>query len=643
MDSLDKTDLKILINRRNITVDRFGNPLTAGAINSLNLASLREHLVMVTDAEIDFLGKLKEKRAEFSKVKLDELKTIARSYGQSGATKGELIDNILAAREDGIIPIVFDESQLAVLNALDAPVLNIYGGPGCGKTTLICEIIMRLDDPENLILVYNKNSKAILTNYLKRFIVKYSPIYTIDEYCYKLNNKIFADKDAEEIEEFVPVFDQDDKYVNIMSCMEALQKIKEEDLTFNTFILDEAQDIMDAHMPFIDEIRKRAKKSISIGDPRQALYGVPKWFLANKPTHLLKYNYRNSVDIVNYLNEFSKLNFGNYHFDMIPTRHSTMPIETVESLTTNDLAKLISTGKHLIISPITIEKFGMDQVIKSIRRELFKSSPRHIGGLFNDITISTTRHSKGYQCDNVIILPSETKFNRFTFTSISRAKNSCVLINKLIISPFDLPTGDQINIHRSKILNLGPFPNTDHGRVQQVLSKIRKIGKSVNFDSSKIISIDIENYNEYITEISAVVIGHEVEIFHLVSPGVTEITNDYHGEFHKEFSMGLKISNMTVLINSQAEVVKKLQDFLKKYPNHKLLRYSGSDGTKLGIATVDCYAMFKTWLRINDCVRTSEISLADAVLDLLGPDVVFVNHRAFEDALLTAAVCLAIT
>jgi hypothetical protein len=74
MDGLDKTDLKILINRRNITIDRFGNPLTAGTINSLNLASLREHLVMVTDAEIDFLGKLKEKRVEFSKVKLDELK-----------------------------------------------------------------------------------------------------------------------------------------------------------------------------------------------------------------------------------------------------------------------------------------------------------------------------------------------------------------------------------------------------------------------------------------------------------------------------------------------------------------------------------------------------------------------------------------
>jgi len=664
--NISVADLKIIVKSRNITTYN-GKFLTEGVLNNLKRFELIEIIVNITDDEFLVIKDNLEKRAEYKKKKLDELKIMAKSYGLpvSGA-KDVIIDNILSAIEHGIIPINFDDDQLKAIED-DIDRKYVWAGPGCGKTTIIGKIMSLNDDSTNIVLVYNKNSKNILKTYMKKFKINFPNIFTIDEYCFSLNNK----KVEEDAEEIIPCFDKNDNFIHKKSCNNALMELKASAISYNLFILDEAQDIDDDFKNLIDEVIKRSKRSVILGDPRQQLYGIPTWFINNKCTHFLRYNYRSSSDIVSYLNDYSKKYFKNLHFDMIATLNISGYIKEEHVLSTREIAELVRKDsnfpKNYIIAPLTIEKLQMKPIIQSICQHIFSMSCQHItvmdgqctqGITDADTLISTVRQSKGSECENLIILDNVNylleKMPHFIFTAISRAKRNCTIVKN--IKNIDIPilTGKRIiNIHRSSTKSYTDLPGeNDTIRAEQpFLFKRQDISKKIeDFPLNPLImTVDIESVNNgnkaFITEIAAIVYKNNkvIDIFRKIAPGIEEFVSDEHSGINgfDETDTGLRVKNYTKLINSNIGV--DFMEFHKKYPSAQILRWSGSDEKSLGLEnTIDVHALFKTWLLLNNMPRISGTSLQCAVNDLYGFNFPFVAHRAFEDAIMTYGILTSI-
>jgi len=103
---------------------------------------------------------------------------------------------------------------------------------------------------------------------------------------------------------------------------------------------------------------------------------------------------------------------------------------------------------------------------------------------------------------------------------------------------------------------------------------------------------------------------------------------------------GLISSNRTVLCNDQERLIAELHKFMDEHtkPNRDILCWSGQDSTLLGVKCLDVYAVYKTWLTANKIMRKNNIKLSNAVMDLFGPSIAYEPHRAYEDAVATAAV-----
>ena len=158
------------------------------------------------------------------------------------------------------------------------------------------------------------------------------------------------------------------------------------------------------------------------------------------------------------------------------------------------------------------------------------------------------------------------------------------------------------------------------------------------------ISVDIEEEDGCITEIGAWAIGSGLEqiygVYHDINRGVSE------GNVGRIGSMtGLQI------IDKQQAIIDPIVDRFWNWVQglssvRTFLFWSGSEQTKLrlfGNPTVDVQHLFKVWLEQIGKPRQSGLTLSDAVLQTLGPNVPFVPHRAFEDSVLTMGVYIAIS
>jgi hypothetical protein len=82
-------------------------------------------------------------------------------------------------------------------------------------------------------------------------------------------------------------------------------------------------------------------------------------------------------------------------------------------------------------------------------------------------------------------------------------------------------------------------------------------------------------------------------------------------------------------------------------PLRTFLHWGGRDLQKLAYEgdgdVIDVINIFRVWLERIQCKRTSHMSLTDAVDQVLGPSTPFKAHRAYEDAVMTAAVFMALS
>jgi hypothetical protein len=95
----------------------------------------------------------------------------------------------------------------------------------------------------------------------------------------------------------------------------------------------------------------------------------------------------------------------------------------------------------------------------------------------------------------------------------------------------------------------------------------------------------------------------------------------------------------------QGRIRTELGTWLRRFPDHALVQWGGSDASALGLRdarSLDALALFRVWLEGQATKRKSCLKLGDAVEQLLGPKCM-VPHRAFEDCVGTMMVLVAIS
>jgi hypothetical protein len=117
---------------------------------------------------------------------------------------------------------------------------------------------------------------------------------------------------------------------------------------------------------------------------------------------------------------------------------------------------------------------------------------------------------------------------------------------------------------------------------------------------------------------------------------------------YEESALGA--GNLRLLAKSQEKVKKEFHNWWKSQSFKTaplIVKWAGADDRELGIdpseyEVCDARNVYRWYLEQCGAGRNVETSLSDAALHLLGPDMPFVPHRAFEDAVITAAILICI-
>jgi hypothetical protein len=166
------------------------------------------------------------------------------------------------------------------------------------------------------------------------------------------------------------------------------------------------------------------------------------------------------------------------------------------------------------------------------------------------------------------------------------------------------------------------------------------------------ISVDIEtvliNNTTFITEIGAVafIAGSDriISVFHQLNDGViTDVTsNDPYAQL-----TGLRVTDIQEVIACSSLMVMSFRLWYTQVSKKRVfITWAGSDATLLQChdsPNIDAYRIYCIWLEKIGQKRDTNKTLSCAVAQILGPNELFVAHRAFEDACMTAAVFTAIT
>lgn len=109
----------------------------------------------------------------------------------------------------------------------------------------------------------------------------------------------------------------------------------------------------------------------------------------------------------------------------------------------------------------------------------------------------------------------------------------------------------------------------------------------------------------------------------------------------------LGVTNVPALIDDQERLCRDFRRWLtKSLPSGAIIvQWAGRDAQALGLCgefpDLDAHHMYKWYLESTGARRVTGTTLEHAVIHLLGPSAPFEPHRAFEDAVMTAAVVVA--
>ena len=161
------------------------------------------------------------------------------------------------------------------------------------------------------------------------------------------------------------------------------------------------------------------------------------------------------------------------------------------------------------------------------------------------------------------------------------------------------------------------------------------------------ISVDMEtDYDGNVTEIGAVIFNSDRTIydsFHEVGQGVKElITIADDCNFHEKLT-GLQVTNKADLVVNQDQLIAKFHEWINSISGFRTFIHWGGNESKilpehLG-EKIDAYKYYKAYINGE---RADGLGLFNAIQDVC-TKVNFAHHRAFDDALATMSVFMAIT
>lgn len=443
--SLSKADKIWIISRRNIGK-------TMASLWREKNDVLDKYCAEITDEELAAL----EQQRELRKTYINGVEDTALTNGIaiSGKSKEGLAD--MLSQMTLCEKIDLDEDQQAVISKLDQPNIYISAGPGAGKTTLLSTIVTHLLQKNKnlriLILAYNVNAEATFIDKCKRQGIK------------NISRKHIRDANTKGC--FILTFNKFAWWINPSTHDELSYNVS---LTaclqhnfgkWDYFIVDEAQDLLSDHVAIIDKCRKTSQHFIVAGDPRQEIYTSANWFstlwssLKESERSVLTYNHRSTPEVVEFLNKFSRKHFPTLHIEQKSSRpsdgssnvHSVIihprmiPINCAEILAGSE------SGSACIISPVTIEKFGNEDLFTSIRQRLHEIKiEAHLMMINNEnekimtnmFYAGNSYRLKGTEKSNVILVSSDVPYTRYgiswttvvklIFVAISRARDNLII------------------------------------------------------------------------------------------------------------------------------------------------------------------------------------------------------------------------
>lgn len=166
--------------------------------------------------------------------------------------------------------------------------------------------------------------------------------------------------------------------------------------------------------------------------------------------------------------------------------------------------------------------------------------------------------------------------------------------------------------------------------------------------NSTYISVDTEsNGKGVLTEIAAVAftVGTDKVLgrFARVAAGVAPSRG------RGLFDTGLEVIDAEACAEDTPSLIAEFQSWVESTCGvATFLHWGGNDLATLGIdvsvsTTIDVYSQFRAWHSMTRTSRASNLKLTDAVREIMGPAEPFAPHRAFEDAVMTAAVFCAMS
>ena len=480
-------------------------------------------LIILTENDNKLIQEQEAKRINYTSanLSLENIKLKCKKLGLScTGSKLVLIDNIidnltlnkdnltlnennLILTEDNLtLDLTLDEDQQIVIDRFNEPCLFIMAGPGSGKTTTLCSIITKANinlkkndkKPNILVLAFNVNAAEELSCRIKKLNLQIQQKKNIK------NCKGYASKENSGI--YILTFDSFGYWASsttlvstsfrtgLESACVNIEEIIPDGILWDWLIIDEAQDLNDTHGKLINILTLKSKRLIVAGDPRQELYQgcnwySNKWLVAPKENKLiLRYNHRSHPQIVEILNQFSKINFPLLHYDQIATQSNTEDKRVnLHYIASTDLADIgLEVGKLLAInstdsyengnaygiSPISIKKFNQQLIATAIKQSINNCNPnlfvnvidssekigvKDISLLPNIYTVGTAKALKGTERSRVVFYGIEVPYLNYGissenlkkcfYVSLSRAKNYLDII---------------YNKNMSKILNQTSYP-----------------------------------------------------------------------------------------------------------------------------------------------------------------------------------------
>lgn len=318
---------------------------------------------------------------------------------------------------------------------LDYHITLVYAGPGSGKTTSLLHKAHRLllSDPESLICIITFNVKNEDT------------LKTRAKNLFKSKNNLKINtfhKLASHIIDYNPLFGNK-SYSQIIK--EATKKVEQSENMFDYLFIDESHDIQDELLYFSNELIKKSRHVVLIGDPKQEIQEST--YFSNQLKRLdvnkfyLTANHRSCAEIIDFLNNFSEKFFSDIHSEQTIPNVKNGKIKTIKSSYSDQykyLAQELMETEHddiLIVAPVSIEKYGIQNIIESTNAVLSQNnSSKKISIIYGDkhlkknsrfINACSSRKCKGSEKRKVIVLGIDKDY-------LNYGGNSDFLTKKLI-------------------------------------------------------------------------------------------------------------------------------------------------------------------------------------------------------------------